>query len=127
MDDGFLLKRIKSAFSHYGTFTIQTKVDDKQCHYQVLSRILFVYSKLFNGYAQGMNEIVKIIYYTFYNDKNEYMRNMAQSDTFYCFCILMTEMKDNFNFKLDKSDNQSEDLYRSVSLTKKIEFFNKLF
>jgi hypothetical protein len=43
-----------------------------EAHWEVVERILFVYSKLNSGqsYVQGMNEIIGPIYYTFATDSN---------------------------------------------------------
>ncbi|KAH7728019.1 TBC domain-containing protein c [Aphelenchoides avenae] len=81
-------------------------VQDVETHWQVVERILFVYSKVNSGikYVQGMNEIVGPIYYVFANDPDEEWRAYAESDTFYCFQNLMTEIKDNFIRTLDSSD-----------------------
>jgi hypothetical protein len=41
--------------------------DKEEKHFEVLSRILFIYGKLNSGikYIQGMNEILAPIYYSF--------------------------------------------------------------
>jgi hypothetical protein len=46
--------------------------DGCEAHWEVVERILFVYSKLNSGqsYVQGMNEIIGPIYYTFATDTN---------------------------------------------------------
>jgi hypothetical protein len=46
--------------------------DGCEAHWEVVERILFVYSKLNSGqgYVQGMNEIIGPIYYTFATDPN---------------------------------------------------------
>ena len=78
--------------------------DGCEAHWEVVERILFVYSKLNSGqgYVQGMNEIIGPIYYTFATDSNlEWRGSMnielsiaymfltclehAEADTFYCF------------------------------------------
>ena len=43
-----------------------------EAHWEVLERVLFIYSKLNSGqsYVQGMNEIIGPIYYTFATDQN---------------------------------------------------------
>lgn len=71
----------------------------------MLSRILFVYAKLNPGikYVQGMNEILSIFYHIFSNDVT-YADNV-ESDCFFCFTIIMTEVKDCFIKSLDESDS----------------------
>ena len=46
--------------------------DGHEAHWEVVERILFVFSKLNSGqsYVQGMNEIIGPIYYTFATDPN---------------------------------------------------------
>ncbi len=46
--------------------------DGCEAHWEVVERILFVFSKLNSGqsYVQGMNEIIGPIYYTFATDPN---------------------------------------------------------
>ncbi len=46
--------------------------DGCEAHWEVVERLLFVYSKLNSGqsYVQGMNEIIGPIYYTFATDPN---------------------------------------------------------
>ncbi|CAH8446226.1 unnamed protein product [Heterobilharzia americana] len=55
------------------------------------------------GYVQGMNEIIAPIYYVFATDPDESWRKYAEVDTFYCFNNLMTEIHPNFIRKLDNS------------------------
>ena len=47
-------------------------LDGCEAHWEVVERILFVFSKLNSGqsYVQGMNEIIGPIYYTFATDPN---------------------------------------------------------
>lgn len=54
-------------------------------HFDVLSRILYIYAKINPGirYVQGMNEIIAPIYYVFKNDKtNEFFQKTVESDCF---------------------------------------------
>lgn len=50
----------------------QRLTDGNEAHWEVVERILFIYSKLNSGqgYVQGMNEIIGPIYYTFATDPN---------------------------------------------------------
>uniref|UniRef100_A0A914DR32 Rab-GAP TBC domain-containing protein n=1 Tax=Acrobeloides nanus TaxID=290746 RepID=A0A914DR32_9BILA len=77
-----------------------------ETHWQVLERILFVYSKVNSGvkYVQGMNEIIGPIYYVFATDPDLEWAEHAEVDTFYCFQHLMSEIKDNFIRTLDDSN-----------------------
>ena len=55
--------------------------DGCEAHWEVVERILFVYSKLNSGqsYVQGMNEIIGPIYYTFANDPNQQWRGSRKT------------------------------------------------
>lgn len=77
-----------------------------EAHWEVVERILFVFSKLNSGqsYVQGMNEIIGPIYYTFATDPNPEWREHAEADTFYCFTNLMIHLRDNFMKVYDKSE-----------------------
>lgn len=72
-------------------------------HADVMARILFIYAKLNPGikYIQGMNEILAPVYYAFAHDSNEYFREYAEADAFYCFTSLMSEIRDSFVRSLD--------------------------
>jgi len=50
-----------------------------------------------------MNEIAGTIYYCFANDKNETLRANAEIDTFFCFTLIMGEIKDGFIRNLDQA------------------------
>lgn len=69
-------------------------------HFDVLTRILYVYAKLNPAirYVQGMNEILAPFYHVFYNDTNEYFLNSVESDAFFCFTIFMADAKDGYFF-----------------------------
>jgi len=69
-----------------------------ETNYDILRRILFFYSKRNPdvGYVQGINEIVAIIYYIFSLDENVYIKPFVESDTYFCFEILMQEIKPVF-------------------------------
>jgi len=77
----------------------------QEAHWEVVERILFLYAKLNpgQGYVQGMNEIIGPLYYTFATDPDEAWRASAESDTFYCFTNLMSEIRDFFIQSLDDS------------------------
>ncbi|KAM3128668.1 hypothetical protein pb186bvf_019236 [Paramecium bursaria] len=67
-------------------------------NFDVLTRILFIFCKSnTKPYVQGMNEIVAIIYYCFQNDDCELLRQNSEADTYYCFNILMSQMRQNFD------------------------------
>lgn len=72
--------------------------NSKETHSSVLARILYVYGRLNPevGYVQGMNEILAPIYYCFCMDQNPAFIGHAEADSFYCFSILMGELKDAF-------------------------------
>uniref|UniRef100_A0A914WIC4 TBC1 domain family member 13 n=1 Tax=Plectus sambesii TaxID=2011161 RepID=A0A914WIC4_9BILA len=77
-----------------------------EAHWQVVERILFIYSKLNPGvkYVQGMNEVLGPLYYVFAQDTNDSWAEHAEADTYYCFQNLMSEIKDNFIKTLDQSN-----------------------
>ena len=79
---------------------------DPEVHSDVLSRILYVYGKLNPGvrYVQGMNELLAPFYYCFIKDDNPAFKGYAEPDSFYCFSVLMGEMKENFVKSLDDTD-----------------------
>ncbi|CAF0901701.1 unnamed protein product [Adineta ricciae] len=80
--------------------------DGHEAHWEVVERILFVFSKLNSGqsYVQGMNEIIGPIYYTFATDPNPEWREHAEADAFYCFTNLMIHIRDNFMKIYDHSE-----------------------
>ncbi|XP_052092221.1 TBC1 domain family member 13-like [Mytilus californianus] len=81
--------------------------DGHEAHWEVVERILFIYSKLNpgQGYVQGMNEIVGPIYYCFAADPIKECRENAEADSFFCFMNLMSEIRDLFIKTLD-ADSQ---------------------
>uniref|UniRef100_A0A7S0DIS3 Rab-GAP TBC domain-containing protein n=1 Tax=Amorphochlora amoebiformis TaxID=1561963 RepID=A0A7S0DIS3_9EUKA len=74
-----------------------------ETHHDVIQRILFIYAKLNPGvrYVQGMNEILAPIYFTFAKDTDIEFRRGAETDAFFCFANLMTEIRDRFIRSLD--------------------------
>lgn len=58
-------------------------VDGCEAHWEVVERILFVFSKLNSGqsYVQGMNEIIGPIYFTFATDPNVEWRRELKTKT----------------------------------------------
>ena len=79
------------------------KEDNEEFHWQIVGRILFIFAKLNpgQGYVQGMNEIIGPIYYVFANDPRAEWSKEAESDTFWCFTSLMSEIRDIFNKHID--------------------------
>lgn len=84
-------------------FKMNAKTEEK--HFDVLSRILFVYAKINPGikYVQGMNEILALFYHVYLNDRA--FSSTLESDSFFSFTILMGEVKDCFMKVLDDSDS----------------------
>ena len=80
-----------------------------EAHSNVLSRILFIYARLNTGirYVQGMNEILAVLYYCFWNFNSEavFPQESIETDVFYCFSNLMSEIKDSFMRCLDREEN----------------------
>ncbi|CAD8065927.1 unnamed protein product [Paramecium sonneborni] len=82
---------------------IRTRVKElrKEEDREMLTRILFLCCKLNKmDYVQGMNEFAALILYMCMRDPNEKLQN--ESDAFYCFMILMTSLKDNFQLQKEK-------------------------
>ena len=80
-----------------------------EAHSDAISRILFIYARLNTGikYVQGMNELIAVIYYCFWKFGNEALISPEyhESDVFFCFSNLMSELKDGFLRDLDKERN----------------------
>ncbi|CAF3717983.1 unnamed protein product [Adineta steineri] len=114
-----LQQKIKNDNSEY-----EVLANGCEAHWEVVERILFVYSKLNSGqgYTQGMNEIIGPIYYTFATDPNIEWREHAEADTFYCFTSLMTHLRDNFMKIYDNSEfGILGRMQKFLSLLKKID------
>ncbi|KAK2714332.1 hypothetical protein QYM36_008784 [Artemia franciscana] len=81
--------------------------EGSEAHWEVVERILFIYAKLNpgQGYVQGMNEIIGPIYYAFATDPNLQWREHAEADSFFCFTLLMSEIRDFFIKTLDGSSS----------------------
>jgi hypothetical protein len=98
--------------------------EGKEAHWEVVERILFLYAKLNPGqsYVQGMNEIIGPIYHAFACDPDVNFRGdpsskslshvftlflpeHAESDSFFCFTNLMSEIRDFFIKSLDETDH----------------------
>lgn len=97
--------------------------EGQEAHWEVVQRILFIYAKLNpgQGYVQGMNEIIGPIYYIMASNQNIeekgiynsiYNKNIyilffvehAEADSFFCFTLLMSEIRDFFIKTLDNSE-----------------------
>ena len=82
----------------------EEKTDDERMEVKmerkidVLTRMLFVYAKThpFIDYVQGMNEILATLFYCFSKNKRDIFGKTLESDTYICFCLLMSELKENF-------------------------------
>ena len=75
-----------------------SKKNEDETHYDVLKRILFYYAKESSlSYIQGMNELIALIYFIFANDDNPFFAKFIESDTYYCFAILVKEIEPVFH------------------------------
>ena len=76
-----------------------------ESHSDALARVLFIYASLNRGirYVQGMNEVIAILYYCFWKFGNESVisHHFLESDLFFCFSLLMSELKDGFLREMD--------------------------
>lgn len=79
-------------------------VVNPKSHYDVLARILLLYAKLNRGvrYVQGMNELSAPLYYLFAQDPLN--SHHAEADTFFCFSLLMSDMRDAFVKTMDNEE-----------------------
>ncbi|CAJ0935543.1 unnamed protein product, partial [Mesorhabditis belari] len=115
--DKFGVANLKNSARRRASNDVCSPVDHIQGerHWQVVERILFIYSKLNPGvkYVQGMNEVIGPLYYVFASDSDKEWAEFAEADTFYCFQQLMTEIKDNFIRTLDDSQCGIESMMRS--------------
>jgi hypothetical protein len=70
--------------------------------------VLFIYAKLNPGvkYVQGMNEVLAVIYYCFwsFSDFEVIPVKYLESDLFFCFTNLMTEIRDGFIRDMDQEN-----------------------
>lgn len=84
------------------------KINIVLTHADVLSRILFIYSKFEPqvSYVQGMNEILAPIYYCFSFDRmsEDEPIDDVEADSFWCFFNLMSVLKELF----DKAEDNKE-------------------
>mmetsp|Transcript_2521 Transcript_2521/g.5062 ORF Transcript_2521/g.5062 Transcript_2521/m.5062 type:complete len:456 (+) Transcript_2521:66-1433(+) len=74
-------------------------------HYDVIGRVLLLYARVNPGvrYVQGMNELCAPLYFLFVQDPLR--GHAAEVDTFFCFSLLMADMRDSFVKSLDDSEN----------------------
>lgn len=74
-------------------------------HYDALARVLLLFARLNPGirYVQGMNELCAPIYFLFAQDRIDGGANV-EADTFFCFSLLMANMRDAFQQNLDSSE-----------------------
>lgn len=86
-------------------------------HIDCLSRILFIWAKLNRGvsYVQGMNEVIAVLYYSFWQDGDNVISPLFfESDLFFCFSCLMSELKDGFMRDLDKEGYGVQGKFRQI-------------
>ena len=79
-------------------FASKNANNDKENNSAVLRRMLFFYAKQNEdvGYVQGMNEIIAIIFYLFSKDDNPFMKEYTESDSYFTFVKLMSQIKEIF-------------------------------
>ena len=96
-----------------------SKKNINEIHYDVIKRILFYFAKEHTiSYIQGMNEIIALIYYIFANDDNPFFSRFIESDTYYCFSILVEEIEPIFKM--------SNTTYSELFLTNQIGIINEI-
>lgn len=98
----------KQARTLKSDLTLEEKDNYIESHTDCLARILFIYAKLNRGvrYIQGMNEVIAVLYYCFWKcgSENVISSLYMESDLFFCFSNLMSELKECFLRELDKED-----------------------
>ena len=82
-------------------FEEKNENNEKETNYDVLRRILFYYANENSeiGYVQGMNEIIAIIFYIFSKDDNPFNKKYVESDAYFVFNQLLSEIKDIFKME----------------------------
>lgn len=96
-----------------------SKKNLNETNYDVIKRMLFYFAKEHSiSYIQGMNEIMALIYYIFSNDDNRFFTRYVESDSYYCFSMLMDEIKPVFQMI-----NIS---YSELFITKQINHINEI-
>jgi hypothetical protein len=103
------------------------KINIVLTHADVISRILFIYSKFEPevSYVQGMNEIIAPIYYVFSFDRINDSEPIddIEADAFWCFYNLMCIFRELFNKKEDKNEHgisaKTERLKRMLKIVDK--------
>ena len=96
-----------------------SKKNPEETHYDVLKRILFYFAKEHTiSYIQGMNELIALIYYIFANDDNPFFSKFIESDSYYCFGILVEEIEPIFHM--------SNVEYSQLFITQQINMINKI-
>lgn len=116
---------MKQAEYKKSELSIEDKKHYIETHADVLARVLFIYAKLNPGikYVQGMNEVLAVLYYCFlsFGDANS---PYLESDLFFCFTNLMTEIRDGFLRELDReSSGITGKVYTYAKILKRIEPF----
>ena len=101
-------------------YKVANNEEKPEVQHDVMTRILYLYAKLNPGvrYVQGMNEILAPIYYCFSHDGNPFFKKYIESDSFFCFSILMGDIKDGFIRSLDNS---------SAGIKARIQSFHETF
>lgn len=96
---------MKQAECKKAELTMADKEAYIETHSDVLARVLFIYAKLNPGvkYVQGMNEVLAVLYYCFWSfgDFQVLPYEYLESDLFFCFTNLMTEIRDGFIREMD--------------------------
>lgn len=96
-EDSFFKNSIKKKYPSLAKNMNENEKDLEQ-HKDVMTRILFIFAKTHSyiKYVQGMNEILAPIYYCFANNSNSFFCDTIEEDSFTCFSLLMSEIKENF-------------------------------
>ena len=74
-------------------------------HADVMSRILFIFARLNPSvmYVQGMNEILATLYYCTWKSSQKFA-DCFESDLFFSFTMVMTDLRDGFLRCMDSED-----------------------
>ena len=73
-------------------------IEESPPHGYILCRMLFIFARSnpHIAYVQGMNEIIAVLYYSFYIDSIPLLINYQESDTYFCFQLLISELSKNY-------------------------------
>lgn len=118
--NNFITNKQNCTYSDYKTVYSLQHNQSYQTHFDILGRILYVYSKLNKdvSYVQGMNEILAPIYYCYASESSlSGVIINVEADTFWSFAILMDDIKPIF---IKEKDKEKNGIFGHMSIFQKI-------